>query len=367
MRIPLNVPLYIFLILIAFFGFLFSVFVQQNISLSIFLIFIAVGGFVLSFYIFYIKLGGKQLVCPTGSDCNAVIYSKYSKFFGVPLEYWGMLYYAFIASIYTTLVVSPSSISQSVTFIAFVVTSAAFLFSLYLTAVQGFALKQWCMWCLLSAVFSSVIFIVSLSELTVGISFLLKIYSGLLVTHLLAFSLGVGGATIVGVLFFRFIRDYRISEIEKGILQTIYQVMWFALGILVLTEFALYLPVAETLNASPQFLAKMLVIIAITVSWVLLNLVITPMLVAITFSKNMDNAQSEFIRLRKITFGLGAIAISSWYFAFVLDVVPNTSMSFQSIIAIYGLFLIAAIVISQASERKIASHSGHLPNPHQGV
>jgi len=350
MKIPLNVPLYIFLVSMAFFGFLFSLFLGQDISLSVFLIFIGIGGLILSFYILYVKNGNKTFICPTGSDCNKVIFSEYSKFFGVPLEYLGILYYAFITVLYSLLIFYPALVPASVIFLGITATAGAFLFSLYLTSIQAFALKQWCMWCLLSALFSTTIFIVSLGKLSAGLAFIVKILPGLLVTHLLGFALGLGGITLIAVLMSKFLKDFRISESELGIIKTVFEVIWFSLATVVLTEFAIYLTSPIALASSPEFMTKILAIGLIAVLGVVINLVILPLLTAISFDEKIGSGNKEFRQLRKISFGVGAVYITSWYFAFALDVIPTLGVNHKSLLTTYSIVLLGAILASQIGD-----------------
>lgn len=362
MKIPGNIPLYIFLIFIAFFGFLLSIFVKQSISLEIFTIFVAAGGFLLSSYILYVKHCDKPMVCPTGSSCETVIYSEYSKFFGIPLEYLGMLYYGLLVGVYTLLVISPSSVPPLLLFGVLYITAAAFLFSVYLTSIQAFVLRQWCMWCLLSAVFSTTIFIVSIGKLSAGIAFLSRIYPGLLAAHLFAFAIGVGGTTVAAVLFFRFLKDFRVSGEETNVLKTISEAIWAALAIIILTEFMIYIPMASTLGTSAQFLAKIFAIIVVTITGVIINLIILPRLIAVPFEGKKNKALADFIQLRRITFGVGAIAISSWYFAFALDVLPELSLSFSALMTAYVLILAVSVLIGRGVEYQISKGS---PVPEQ--
>lgn len=113
----------------------------------------AVAGFFVARHIRNTKRRNERLTCPVGFDCDAVVKSKYSKFLGVPVENVGLLYYACIAAGYALFLVVPSLVSLFPLFslAALAASAAAFLFSLYLTGVQLFALKQWCSWCLVSA------------------------------------------------------------------------------------------------------------------------------------------------------------------------------------------------------------------------
>ena len=122
-------------------------------------------------YIHNSKATNKPLVCPLGADCNAVLESKFSKILGLPMEVWGALYYTFIVLAYSLLLVAPELIqTPQVGYMMLFATLGAFLFSLYLTAVQGFVIREWCTWCLSSAFVSVAIFIVAqfASPYTIG-------------------------------------------------------------------------------------------------------------------------------------------------------------------------------------------------------
>ncbi len=127
--------------------------------LHILIILAALGGFSLAFYIWHKKQVREKMVCPLNSDCDAVIYSKYAKFFGVPIELIGLLYYSIVAISYAVFLVFPSLSSPLFVFGILVITTTAFIFSLYLTFIQAFNLRQWCTWCLMSAGLCIVIFV----------------------------------------------------------------------------------------------------------------------------------------------------------------------------------------------------------------
>ena len=63
----------------------------------IYLLILSLTGFLVSAYIYYKKNRKEKLVCIIGKDCNKVIHSKYSKFFGlIDNEIIGMLYYSLV-------------------------------------------------------------------------------------------------------------------------------------------------------------------------------------------------------------------------------------------------------------------------------
>lgn len=134
---------------------------MPEIILHIIIIFSALGGLSLSFHIGSKKHKQHHLVCPFGHDCDSVVQSKYSKFLGIPVEIIGILYYATVATTYAVSLAFPGFLFFHVVYIVLALTAIAFAFSLYLTFIQAFILKQWCTWCLISAGFCAVIFIIA--------------------------------------------------------------------------------------------------------------------------------------------------------------------------------------------------------------
>ena len=129
------------------------------------IIFLGFGGFLIASYIRHHKKNVKEaLVCPLKANCDTVIHSDYSKFMGVPVEILGMVYYVSIAVSYGLSVIFPNIYVPLFASGLLAATVFAFLFSIYLTLVQAFILKNWCTWCLISAGFCSIIFALSASD-----------------------------------------------------------------------------------------------------------------------------------------------------------------------------------------------------------
>ncbi len=324
----------------------------MNGILHIILIFAAFGGFLLAFYIRHKKQSHEKMICPLDSDCDAVIYSEYSKFFGIPVEILGLFYYGLVATSYVLFLVFPTLALPLLVFSILALTTTAFLFSLYLTFIQAFALKQWCTWCLMSAGLCAVIFATALSISEISfIAFLGRYHEFIVTLHFLGVALGLGGATITDIFFFKFLKDFRISEWEADVMRTLSQVIWFALALLILTGLGLYLPEAQELNQSAKFLVKMIAIAVIIVNGAFLNLLIAPKLVKISFGEKHEHQPGELHHERKIAFALGAISIVSWYSAFILGALRRLPIEFSSLLLIYFIILGGAIIGSQLLER----------------
>ena len=323
------------------------------------IIFIAFAGFLLAAYIRHKKVSKETLICPLRANCDTVIFSDYSKFFGIPVELLGMAYYLTIAVAYGVFVSVSAEMPQLLVFGVFSATVVAFLFSLYLTFVQAFALKQWCTWCLISASICTVIFGLAILASSYDPTMILREYRAvILILHLIAAAIGLGTATITDVFFFKFLKDFKISELEASVLNALSQVIWFALALIILTGIGLYLPASERLLDSSKFLVKMIVVAIIVVNGAFLNLLISPKLVHISFCGSHEHQSGELRKLRKLAFALGAISITSWYSAFILGALHKLSFSFPELLSVYLALVAVAVIGSQITEGILAKRAG---------
>lgn len=132
---------------------------------QIILILLGLSGFLLASHIHNKKVTKKRLICPRKSDCNSVINSDYSKIFGIPVEVLGMFYYAFIMG--SNIILGFLKLALFALLydhrpnVLFYISLGAAVFSLYLIFIQAFKIKQWCLWCIGSAVISLLILIFS--------------------------------------------------------------------------------------------------------------------------------------------------------------------------------------------------------------
>jgi hypothetical protein len=182
------------------------------------------------------------------------------------------------------------------------------------------------------------------------IEFLETFRAGILIAHTIGFALGVGGATVNDFLFFKFLRDLKISHFEAKTLNGVSKVIWLGLIILIISGLGLYLPDAERLNQSSKFLTKMVVVAIILANGIALNLIVSPRLQKISFEKKHSHASGELRRLRKIAFALGSVSFVSWYSALALGSLRDLPYSFLTVLSAYLLVLAAAVSISQLVE-----------------
>ncbi len=123
-------------------------------------------GFYIALYIYRHKKSGQKMVCPLDSDCDKVVRSVYSTFLTVPLEKVGIFYYIFVfIGTLALLAPLPAELKGGLRALITLGSVAAFLFSFYLTSIQLIKIKEWCTWCLTSALMCLIIFIASLTSL----------------------------------------------------------------------------------------------------------------------------------------------------------------------------------------------------------
>ena len=103
-------------------------------------------------YLLYKKLRKEKLVCFFGDDCDKVSKSKYGYIFGIPSEVFGNGFYLFVLALFVLSLLGNTMIF-GVSLLSLLLFAAipASLVSVYLLSIQVFILKQWCEWCILSA------------------------------------------------------------------------------------------------------------------------------------------------------------------------------------------------------------------------
>lgn len=140
---------------------------------NIIIVAIAGSGFILARYIFTKKRRKEKIVCLLDSNCDIVVHSQYSTFLGVPLEVFGMIYFALIGLFFigTFFVAELNSIYFAT--LMPIITFGAFAFSIYLSTVQLSIIKQWCSWCLISTILCATEFAIIFTTSTLNFKALL--------------------------------------------------------------------------------------------------------------------------------------------------------------------------------------------------
>jgi uncharacterized membrane protein len=296
-------------------------------------------------------------VCPLKGNCSEVVNSNFSKFLGLPVEKLGMIYYLIVAIGFGFRSMWPESTDVLALILLFISTFAV-VFSLYLTFIQIFTLRKICTWCLLSALFTLAIFVLSLFGALHSLVPILGSYSELvMLMHVFSMAIGLSAATFTDFFFFKFLKDFRISTQEAAILNSFSQIIWLALGLIVMTGLALYIPNYEVLNSSPKFLVKLIVVFVIVVNGAFLNLFVAPKFFSIKFGLPHSHKKGELLKTRRIAFILGPISIISWYSAFVLGSFKESPASFPVLLGVYILLIGFGIMSGVLTEKHLENRA----------
>ena len=95
---------------------------------------------------------GEPLWCPVIDGCNAVVNSPYSRVFGVPMSYFGFIYYLYMFALAARLPFEP--FSNSLRFRAVLYAAMGAVSSMYFMYLQVAFIREVCSYCLIAAVTS---------------------------------------------------------------------------------------------------------------------------------------------------------------------------------------------------------------------
>ncbi|MBL7045256.1 MAG: vitamin K epoxide reductase family protein [Parcubacteria group bacterium] len=96
--------------------------------------------------------------CSILDGCNIVTTSTYSTVFGMPVALLGIIFYI---SIFILVFLLSNKGKKKLLKSLFVISTTGFLMSMWFVYAQAFILNSYCLYCLISAVLSTTIFILS--------------------------------------------------------------------------------------------------------------------------------------------------------------------------------------------------------------
>jgi uncharacterized membrane protein len=99
-----------------------------------------------------IKRNAGPIPCHITHGCTDVLTSKYSEIAGIPLSWFGLVFYLTIFSmVIIKLFEDPDNPVKPLSGLIFYLAGAALIVSAFLVGIQAFILKAYCEYCLLSA------------------------------------------------------------------------------------------------------------------------------------------------------------------------------------------------------------------------
>lgn len=146
-----------------------------------------------------------------------------------------------------------------------------------------------------------------------------------LIIHLVGFALGLGGATMSDIMFFKSIRNRNFSSSDLSTLTTLARVIWVGLGLLIISGLSIFAMIyAEQgslpMLGSPRWQTKLTLVGIVLVNGLVFKYSIFPFL-----RRNADQAvsmQTFGSKLWRLALS-GAVSIVSWYSILIISTLPR--------------------------------------------
>jgi len=166
--------------------------------------------------------------------------------------------------------------------------------------------------------------------------------------HIIGVAIGVGGATVSDVLFFRALKDKRISVDELGLLHTLGMMVWVGLIVLIASGLGFVtlqyvMSGTSSYIVSAWFQAKMTIIAILFTNAFVMHLYVFP------FMKGNLGATLTHKKVAPhfaLLAGTGVVSITSWYSALVLGVTRGLDFSYGLIINLYLVILVFGVMVA---------------------
>src|SRR5690606_35150068 len=142
------------------------------------------------------------------------------------------------------------------------------------------------------------------------------------------------------VLYLKFLKDLKISQLESDILKTISQITWLAIFLVILATIGLW-PNLDLMSNPEWLLVGLVVIIILTINEATLNLLVAPKLIDISFNRKEAHPGNTSHKLRQLSFIISLSSVFSWYFILITyNLTTIINLPFHLLLFIYtGLII----------------------------
>lgn len=182
------------------------------------------------------------------------------------------------------------------------------------------------------------------------------------ILHALAAAVGLGSVVITDTLFFRYLKDFKISRKEEETMETISGIVWVVITLLFLTGLALYFSAPLDYLAKSKFVVKVIIFCVIVLNGVVLSMWLTPVLKKISFGPVEKQPVFKLRMLRRVAFASGVVSAISWLTVFLLGSLRSIPFTVGQGLLFYGSVVLVGIIGSQvyASFVKYGSWAPHV-------
>lgn len=173
----------------------------------------------------------------------------------------------------------------------------------------------------------------------------------LIIFHIFGVAIGAGAAFMSDVIFLSSVKDRVFTEAEVRILKLMSTMVWIGLGILIISGGFLWATSSYDLLSSSKFLAKMTIVLILTLNGLLFHNMHLP---AIALREDKPILESaRFVARIPLLVASGALSVVSWMSALVLGVLGSLPFSYFEIMSVYFLAVFVATAIGFAVERDL--------------
>ena len=127
----------------------------MQLKFTVSLIVLAILGIFNSGYLIKKRVKKQPLICPINGGCKKVVESKWNAIFFIKNDVLGLFYYILILFLALYLFF----ISEKMLFLTQIISGLSLLFSLVLVFIQAKIIREYCFYCLISALINLLIFL----------------------------------------------------------------------------------------------------------------------------------------------------------------------------------------------------------------
>src|SRR5689334_2906305 len=125
---------------------------------------LSLAGLFISIYLWWVYTSPSHALVCLGTGCDVVRASRYAVVWGEPLPIYGVAMYAALVLLIFAEQLMSTVTAGKIRFLFTAIAAAGFLFSAYLTFLEGFVIHAWCAWCVGSAVTITLILAIAVMQ-----------------------------------------------------------------------------------------------------------------------------------------------------------------------------------------------------------
>lgn len=171
------------------------------------------------------------------------------------------------------------------------------------------------------------------------------------IIHLFGIAIGAGGAFASDLIFFKSVKDGKLSSTEFGFMQMGSKMVWVGLAILFISGILLFSLDTDRYLASSKFLAKVTIVAVIIANGILLHFKFIQKFKESTREGEMPIG--EYIESNPLVLVSGAVSAVSWSFAIILGAFRGIPYSYWMILDVYVAIVLAGALFVLLFQKKI--------------